>query len=65
MFAVELSTGKGRLILKDFIVAGEEDTGLGIKTYRFPLGLTDGKVFQQLSEGEYFYGTPLQGLDSC
>ena len=39
------------------------DAELGIKNYRFPLGLTSGEVCQQLSYGEYFYGTPLQGQD--
>ena len=41
------------------------DTELGIENYRFPSGLTSGEVFQQLSKGKYFYGTPLQGQEFC
>ena len=39
------------------------DAVLGIENYRFPSGQTSGEVFQQLSEGDYFYGTALQGQE--
>ena len=39
------------------------DAELGIENYRFPLGLTSGEVLQQLSKGDYFYGTALQGQE--
>ena len=41
------------------------DAEQGIENYRFPKGLTNGEVFHRLNEGEYFYGTPLQGQDFC
>ena len=41
------------------------DDDQGIENNRFPSGLTDGEVLQRLDEGEYFYGTTLQGQDLC
>ena len=41
------------------------DAELWIENYRFPSGLTSGEVFQQLSKGDYFYGTALQGQVLC
>ena len=41
------------------------DNDQEIENNRFPLGLTDGKFLQWVDEGEYFYGTTLQGQILC
>ena len=39
------------------------DTEQGFENYRFLPGMTNGEVFHRLNEGEYLYGTSLQGQD--
>ena len=41
------------------------DAELEIENYMFPSGLTSDEVFQQLSKGDYSYGTALQGQEFC